>query len=170
MIRKPENMPPSDAYTSFDDFYAEALFSQIKEDLGYQDEHVAAVGYHPAVLMYHGFHCVDGYLNAYELSYMEKFRALIAPELEENQAKREYYDSWGGRMYLYNEQAPFAPTWTDVTEPITLRIDPVVMREDFDLRYLLSRAPIENVKELGLILVKEYHTDGLYDIYVYSVL
>lgn len=170
LLRIPRDMPRHDAYIPYDDFYAVELFKRIKEDIQYSDENVAAVGYHPGVLMYNGFHCVDGYLNCYELSYMETFRTLIAPELEQNENIRNDYDSWGGRMYLYNDDAFFEPTWTKYTEPITLRIDPSVMRDTFDLRYILSRAPIGNTDELGLSPVKEYHTDGLYDIYVYQVI
>lgn len=170
LIRIPRDMPRHGAYISYDDFYAAELFEQIKEDIQYSDENVAAVGYHPGVLMYNGFHCVDGYLNCYELSYMDAFRTLIAPELEQNENTRNYYDSWGGRMYLYNDDAPYEPTWTKYTNPITLRIDPAVMRDTFDLQYILSRAPIGNTDDLGLSSVGEYHTDGLYDIYVYQVI
>lgn len=170
LIRIPRDLPRSDSYISYDDFYAVDLFEQIKEDIHYSNENVVAVGYHPAVLMYNGFHCVDGYLNCYDLSYMETFRTLIAPELEANEEQRAYYDSWGGRMYLYNDDASYEPTWAKYTDPITLRIDPAVMRDTFDLQYILSRAPIGNTGELGLSPVKEYHTDGLYDIYVYQVI
>lgn len=170
LIRIPRDLPRHDAYISYDDFYAVELFKQIKEDIQYSGENAAAVGYHPGVLMYHGFHCVDGYLNCYELSYMETFRTLIAPELEQNEGKRNYYDSWGGRMYLYNDDAFYMPTWTKYTDPIILRIDPAVMRDTFDLQYILSRAPIGNTDDLGLSSVGEYHTNGLYDIYVYQVI
>ena len=169
LIREPRDLPPSDDMISYNAFYDKVLFDRIKADLDYDGENVAAVGYHPAVLMYNGFHCVDGYLNAYEYAYMQKFRTLIRPQLEYNEADRAYYDSWGGRMYLYCDGASSEPTWEKYTEPATLRVDPVVMRRDFDLRYILSRAPIGNVAELGLVPVNEYHTDGLYDIYVYQV-
>lgn len=170
LIRKPKNLPPSDAYISYDDFYAVELFEEIKQDLNYTNEHVAAVGYHPAVLMFNGFHCVDGYLNAYEISYMQSFRTLIKPELDQNNAIRSYYDGWGGRMYLYNDEAGDAPTYQKIAAPITLNINPVVARETFGLRWILSRAPIDNTNELGLLLVREYHTNGLYDIYVYELI
>lgn len=170
LIRIPRDLPRHDVYISYNDFYAVELFKRIKEDIQYSGENVAAVGYHPGVLMYNGFHCVDGYLNCYELSYMKIFRTLIAPELEQNEDERDDYDYWGGRMYLYNDDASTTPTWTKYTEPITLRIDPAVMRDTFDLRYILSRAPIGNTDELGLSSVCEYHTDGLYDIYVYQVI
>lgn len=167
MIYKPQQI--QSGYISYNDFYSTELFEKIKQDINYTNEHVVAVGYHPAVLMFNGFHCIDGYLNAYELSYMEKFRTLIAPELDQNENKRKYYDWWGGRMYLFNEAAPYLPTWKRVVKPIELNIDPVVMRETFDLRYIISRAPIENIEELGLFLVKEYLTEGLYDMYVYKI-
>jgi hypothetical protein len=86
------------------------LFEEIKKDITYSNERVVAFGYHPSVLMYNGFNCIDEYNNAYPLSYMKKFRTLIAPELENNQKDREYYDSWGSRMYLYNSELNSEPT------------------------------------------------------------
>ena len=169
LIWEPGKRPASSSLISYNEFYDRELFDRIKTELDYDGENVAAVGYHPAVLMYNGFHCVDGYLNAYEYAYMQKFRTLIQPQLEYNETDRTYYDAWGGRLYLYCDGASFEPTWEKYTEPVTLRIDPVVMRQEFDLRYILSRAPIGNMDELGLVPVNEYHTDGVYDIYVYQV-
>jgi hypothetical protein len=73
--------------------------------------------------MYNGFNCIDGYSNAYPLSYMQKFRTLIAPELEVNEQAREYYYSWRGRMYLYNSELSSQPTRDKDTSPAKLNID-----------------------------------------------
>jgi len=85
-----------DPFISYKDFFAVDLFDKIKKDIVYSDERVVAFGYEPSVLMYNGFNCIDGYNSSYPLSYMRKFRTLIAPELEINQWAREYYDIWGG--------------------------------------------------------------------------
>jgi hypothetical protein len=159
-----------DSFISYKEFYAEDLFDTIKEDIGYSDERVVAFGYHPAVLMYNGFNCIDGYNNAYPLSYMQKFRRLIAPELEINKTAREYYDSWGGRMYLYSSELSYEPTRNKATTPVKLNIDMNVFKEDFNGRYILARAEISNADELGLSLVKKYDNEqGIYTIYVYAL-
>jgi hypothetical protein len=151
------------------EFYSEDLFTTIKDDIDYTDEKVVAFGYHPAVLMYNGFNCIDGYNNAYPLSYMQKFRTLIAPELEINKEAREYYDNWGGRMYLYNSELSYEPTRNKDTLPTKLNIDMNVFWNDFDGRYILSRAEISNAGTLGLDFVNRYFDEeSIYTVYLYA--
>jgi hypothetical protein len=156
-----------DEIISYKEFFAEELFHNIKKDIAYDDEMVAAFGYHPSVLMYNGFNCIDGYNNSYPLSYMEKFRTLLEPEFETNIKDRDYYDSWGGRMYLYNSHLSFEP----IRPPprVELRINMNVFRHDFNGKYILSRAEVSNADELGLFFVKRYdNEDSIYTIYLYK--
>jgi hypothetical protein len=165
---------------SYKEFFSENLFRTIKEDINYADERVAAFGYHPSVLMYNGFNCIDGYNNSYPLDYMRQFRTLIAPEFETDTWARDYYDSWGGRMYLYSadlgadltylrDRKHYDPTRNKNVPPVDLHIDMNVFREVFDGKYILSRAEIANADELGLLFVKRYDDDeSIYTIYVYK--
>ena len=158
-----------DTFISYKEFYAENLFNIIKNDINYSDERVIALGYHPSILMYNGFNCIDGYNNAYPLDYMQRFRTLITPEFEVNQWAKEYYDSWGGRMYLFNSNLSFEPTRDKHTLPIKLNIDMDVFRNDFQGVYILSRAEISNNKELGLRFIQQYHDkDSIYTIFLYK--
>jgi hypothetical protein len=158
-----------DSFISYKEFFAEDLFEKIKKDISYSNEKVVAFGYHPSVLMYNGFNCIDGYNNAYPLSYMRQFRTLIAPELEINKEAREYYDSWGGRMYLYNSELSDGPTKNKNTSPVKLNIDMEVFKKDFEGKYILSRAEISNSDTLELELKKRYDDDeGIYTIYLYQ--
>jgi len=158
-----------DKFISYREFFAKDFFEKIKKDISYSDERVVAFGYHPSVLMYNGFNTIDGYNSVYPLSYMKQFRALIAPELEVNQLAREYYDSWGGRMYLYNSDLSFEPTRNKNTLPIKLNIDMEVFRNDFDGKYILSRAEISNSDILGLDLVNRYYDEkSIYTIFLYK--
>jgi len=157
------------SFVSYKEFFAEDLFSRIKSDISYSDEMVVAFGYHPSVLMYNGFNCIDGYNNAYPLSYMVKFRTLIAPELGINQRRREYYDGGGIRMYLYNSKLGYGPTRNKNTTPVELNIDMEVFKNDFNGKYILSRAEISNSDALGLDLVKRYYDEeSIYTIYLYQ--
>ena len=158
-----------DEFISYKEFYANDFFEGIKKEIGYTNERVVAFGFHPAVLMYNGFNCIDGYNNAYPLSYMHRFRALIAPELEINPTARDYFDSWGGRMYLYNKELDIEPTRNKNTSPVKLNIDIDVFRNDFDGKYILSRAEISNHEILGANLVNCYYNDNsIYTIYLYK--
>jgi hypothetical protein len=158
-----------DGIISYKEFFSEELFRSIKEDIAYDDEMVAAFGYHPSVLMYNGFNCIDGFNNSYPLSYMKKFRTLLEPEFETNIKDRDHYDSWGGRMYLYNTNLSTEPTRNKNTSPVELRIDMNVFKNDFNGKYILSRAEIANAGELGLFFVKRYdNEDSIYTIYLYK--
>jgi hypothetical protein len=158
-----------DSFISYKEFYSEILFDTIKKDINYSNERVVAFGYHPAVLMYNDFNCIDGYNNAYPLSYMQKFRRLIAPELEINKEAREYYDSWGGRMYLYSSELSYVPTRNKITVPAKLNIDMDVFRNDFKGKYILSRAEISNADILGLDFINRYYDEeSIYTIFLYA--
>ena len=47
----------------YEQFYAQELFREIKDDIGYSGEWSAAYGFHPAVLEYNGRATLDGYLG-----------------------------------------------------------------------------------------------------------
>jgi hypothetical protein len=156
-----------DKFISYKEFFSADLFEKIKKDISYSGEKVVAFGYHPSVLMYNGFNCIDGYNNAYPLSYMRRFRTLIAPEFVINQKAMEFYDSWGAIMYLYNSELGYQPTRNKDTSPVKLNIDMDVFKNDFEGRYILSRAEISNSDILGLDMIKRYN-DDIYAIYLYQ--
>ncbi|GHV88445.1 membrane protein [Spirochaetia bacterium] len=157
-------------FISYREFFSEELFAEIKKDIAYSDEKVVAFGYHPSVLMYNGFNCIDGYNNAYPLRYMQKFRTLIAPELETNEEARHYYDIWGGRMYLYNSELSYQPMRNKNTSPVKLNIDMDVFINEFKGTYILSRAEITNAEALGLNLVRRYYKEAsIYTIHLYKI-
>jgi len=159
-----------DQYISYREFFSKELFETIKEDISYSDERVVAFGFHPSVLMYNGFNCIDGYNNSYPLSYMQTFRALIEPELEINKTARDYYYSWGGRMYLYNAEFDYEPTRNKITTPIKLNINMDVLRNDFRGKYIISSVVISNSDALCLRLINRYdHDESIYSIYLYAV-
>jgi hypothetical protein len=157
------------SFVSYKDFYFIDLFDKIKEDISYSHEKVVSFGYHPSILWYNGFNTIDGYMNSYPLDYMRKFRTLIAPELEKNQWAREYFDSWGGRMYLYNSELGYSPIKNKQTTPVNLNIDMDVFKNIFNGVYILSRAEISNSDDLGLVLVNHYwDKNSIYTIYLYK--
>jgi len=160
-----------DSFISYKEFFAEDLFMKIKKDISYSDEMVVAFGFQPSVLMYNGFNCIDGQSSIFPLSYKRRFRALVAPELEINQKDREWYDNWGCRLYLFNSELSNEPTRNKDTSPVKLNIDMGVFKNDFNGKYILSRAEISNSNTLGLELIKRYYDDNsIYTIYLYQAL
>ena len=72
---------------SWQDFYAEDVFSQV-EDYLYETTglekgkyRVVSLGICPAAALYNGFYCLDGYSNNYPVEYKHAFRQIIEPEL-----------------------------------------------------------------------------------------
>lgn len=162
---------PESNSLNYDEFYSTQLFDQVKADIGYDGEWSAAYGFHPAVLEYNGIATLDGYLGFYPESYKTRFRKVIAPALEENEASREYFDEWGARCYLYSGHNP------TVVEAVrnyphpedTIDIDPAALR-DLGCRYVFSRIRITNAEEKDLCLVGEYTDEtSPYIIYTYEL-
>lgn len=150
------------------EFFSESLFAEIKKDINYQGERVAAYGYHPSVLIYNGFVTLDGYNSVHPMEYQIEFREVIEPALEQYPNFATYYDGWGGRMYLYGELS-YVPTRDKNVVPVPLYINTVAYK-NLGGKYILSRAPISNAEDLKLEFVKDYNReDSLYHVYLYSV-
>ncbi len=157
---------------SYEQFYAEDLFTKIKADTGYQGEWAAAYGFHPAVLEYNGIATLDGYLGFYSQDYKEAFREVIAPALERVEATRIYYDDWGARAYLYSgtDLSIVSATKTVYATDDHIYIDGEAFK-NLDGEYLFSRIKLSNAEEVGLSLVGEYIAkDESMTIYVYHTL
>lgn len=154
---------------TYKEFYSEELFEEIKKDIAYTGEWAVAFGMHPSILQYNGIATLDGYISYYPLEYKEKFRKLIAPALEVDESNREYFDSWGGRAYIFSNEVDYKPVRELGTEKANLRIDRTVFRE-MNGKYVFSRVEVANDKELGLDLVGKYQSTGSpYEIYVYAL-
>ncbi len=95
-------------YVSYREFYAEDLFSKVKTVLK-QDENlnkrVGMVGLHPAVAQYNQIPTIDGYVVLYSLAYKHQIQAVIQPELNQNKFIKNYFEQWGSRCYLFDNEA-----------------------------------------------------------------
>lgn len=155
----------------YEQFYAQDLFKEIKDKIGYQGEWSAAYGFHPAVLEYNGIATLDGYLGFYSQQYKEDFRKVIAPALERVEASRIYYDDWGARAYLYSgtDLSIVSATKTVYATDYDIYIDAQAFRA-LGGRYIFSRFKLTNAEEAGLRLVDSYTArDESSTVYVYEV-
>lgn len=155
----------------YEQFYAQDLFEEIKEKIGYQGEWSAAYGFHPAVLEYNGIATLDGYLGFYSQQYKEDFRKIIAPALERVEASRIYYDDWGARAYLYSgtDLSIVSATKTVYATDYDIYIDAQAFRA-LGGRYIFSRFKLTNAEKAGLRLVDSYTArDESSTVYVYEV-
>jgi hypothetical protein len=156
---------------NYEQFYAEELFDEIKEDIGYRGEWSVAYGMYPAVLEYNDIATLDGYLGFYSQQYKEDFRKIIAPALERVEASRIYYDDWGAKAYLYSgtDVSVVSAAKTMYNTDDTLYIDTDAFKA-LGGKYIFSRIDVSNAEELGLTLLGTYTAaDGSCTVYVYTV-
>jgi len=154
---------------SWSEFFSEALFDRVKKDMKYNGEKVAALGFHPGVLLYNDFNTIDGYISFYPYKEQVLWHELMRPEFEQDRFSMNYFDSWGGRRYIYNKELSYQPIRTKKKESVDLMIDSNMLRNVYECKYILSRAKIKNEKDLSIKLIKSYEGDYFYNLWVYSV-
>ena len=163
---------------SFSDYYAIGVLEQVEayleeaESLQKSEYKVASLGIDPAAALYHGFYCVDGYSNNYDLEYKHSFRKVIEPELERNEWLKNYYDTWGNRCYLFFSEIPGYYNiernsfWFN-----DLQLNTFALKE-LGCNYIFSAAYIVNAEENALELMREepfYTESSYYQIFIYKI-
>lgn len=172
---KKKGIVPS-SYSSVDSFFQKKIFDEIDEYIFYrtgkqkEEYRVISVGLYPSIALYNGFYCLDGYSNNYDVRYKHEFREIIAGELEKNLTLRNYYDTWGNRVYAFSSEIPsvYYPSKTTDKKIEHLDFD---FRKLFDLgcKYIFSAVPIENCERLKLL--KSFETENsYYRIFLYKMI
>ncbi len=170
---------PDYSAMSFRDYYAVGVLDQVQQYIRDnfaeepEDYRVVSLGIDPAAALYHGFYCLDGYSNNYDLAYKHRFREIIAPELAKSEYLTEQFDGWGNRCYLYSAECPgYYTVQKGGFYFQNYEIDTESLKE-LGGRYLLSAAYIDQCEDTGLELVREepFETqDSYYRIYLYRVM
>jgi hypothetical protein len=160
-----------DYMITYNEFFSPGLFNKIKADISYNNEKSAAFGYHPLILMYNGFNCIDGINNMYPLSYHNKFYTLIKPELDLNKKTMDFFLSSGSIfLYFFSSELDYRPTKNKNRQPANLNIDINVFVNEFDGKYILSCTEILNADDLGIYFIKKYtEPNSIYNIYLYTI-
>ena len=172
---------------SFSDYYAIGVMEQVEkyiEDItgaGKEDYRVVSFGIDPAAALYHGFYCLDGYSNNYDLAYKLAFRQVIASELERSEYIRQSFDDWGNRCYLFSSECPgyytiekggfYLKDFQIDTEALKILGGDDTYSDGAGI-YLFSAVYIENAESRGLTLMRElpFETeDSYYRIFLYEV-
>ncbi|MEH7273454.1 DUF6044 family protein, partial [Neobacillus vireti] len=156
------------------EFYAEELFSEIKEHIGQDPENyrVASIGIHPAVPQYNGFYTLDTYNNFYPLTYKHRFRKMIESELAKNKTIRKYFDQWGGRCYIFTAELgkKYMIKKDSKRKLKNLELNTNVFKE-MGGQFILSALPITNAEEIHLTLDKVFESkNSVWKIYLYKTM
>lgn len=159
---------------TFKEFYSEDLFTSIQDYIGEDpsDYRVVSIGLHPTIAQFNGFYTLDTYNNSFPLDYKHRFREVIAGELDKSPTLEHYFDTWGGRLYMYVAEHGKDYMYTrNKNEPIQdLAIDTDALK-DLGGDYILSAVPIENAEDIGLSLEETFEDqDSPWEIHLYSVL
>lgn len=164
---------------SLRDYYAVGVLEQVQQYIRDnfaeepEDYRVVSLGIDPAAALYHGFYCLDGYSNNYDLAYKHRFREIIAAELDKSEYLTEQFDGWGNRCYLYSAECPgYYTVQKDGFYFQNYEINAQSLKE-LGGRYLLSAAYIDHCEDTGLKLIREnpFETeDSYYRIYLYRVM
>ncbi|MGJ9457551.1 DUF6044 family protein [Oceanobacillus sp. CF4.6] len=158
---------------TFAEFYSEDLFDEVADYIGKdQSEYrVVSIGMHPTIAQYNGFYTLDTYNNSYPLEYKYAFRKVIQGELDKNPTLESYYDTWGGRLYMYVAEHGKDYMFTkDRNEPIEqLNINTQALAQ-LGGDYILSAVPIANEEELGLEYEQTFENKSSpWQIWLYSL-
>lgn len=158
---------------TFKEFYAEDLFAEVEDYIGKDQAQyrVVSIGLHPTIAQYNGFYTVDTYNNSFPLEYKHKFRKVIAPELEKSPSLEKYFDTWGGRLYMYvaelGEHYQFTKNSTRVIGQLDINTEAL---KELGGDYIFSALPIENAGELGIKFEQSFEMKDLpWKIHLYKV-
>ena len=163
---------------SFNDYYAVGVMEQVADYIyectaeNPEDYKVVSLGIDPAAALYHGFYCLDGYSNNYDLEYKHRFREILEPELEKSEYLKNNFDTWGNRLYLFSSECPGYYTIEKNGFYFTNYELNVESLKEMGGKYILSAAYIANAEEQGLNLMRQepFETqDSYYRIFLYRV-
>ncbi|MCP3031631.1 DUF6044 family protein [Halobacillus sp. A1] len=158
---------------TFSGYYSTDLFDEIKDYIGKDPSsyRVVSAAMHPTIAQYNGFYTLDTYNNTYPLEYKHQFREVIGPELEKSPSLAHYFDTWGGRAYIYSselgENYMFKKTSDRKIEELLLDTEAL---SELGGEYVLSGLPLENHEEIGLVLEEEFENESSpWRIYLYRI-
>lgn len=159
----------SEVYT-FNEYYANISFKKIKNKLKLSDkDRVGCVGIDPSIAVFNGLKTIDGYSANYSLSYKHKFRKLIEKELDKNNKTKLYFDNWGSRCYIFDDQLGTNPNIFKLNisnyKSIELHLNKTVSKQ-LNLKYIISGVKISNEDSFRLVY---YFDDKLRVYYVYEL-
>jgi hypothetical protein len=158
---------------SFKQFYATTQFKEIEQYIGRprSSYRVASIGIHPAIAQYNGFYTLDTYNNYYPLTYKNQFRKIISKELDKSPKLKNYFDTWGGRCYIFVAELgkKYEFKKDSKVKIYHLQLNTSVFKQ-MGGQYIFSAVPIMNAEKNGLKFKKAFdQKDSAWRIYLYQV-
>ena len=155
---------------TYREFYSVPLFDDIRNRID-ENYYVVGLGLHPAILQYNGLKTLDGYMQVYSLDYKKRFREIIATELQNDKALREYFDEWGNRFYVFSSK--LGKNWLikkRQSQPIDVSLN-INALTDLGARYIISSVEVNNFDLDEVKLVDKFERDDSpWQIYLYEII
>jgi len=159
---------------SFNQFFDEPLFAQIKDDMGGSESFqtkVVSVGMYPSVAEYNGFYTLDSYVLSYSLDYKHIFRKVIEGELAKSMTLQKTFDNWGSRCYVFSAELGtdflYGKSESKQIKELTINTEEL---KKLGCEYVFSAAEICNYSVLNLDFIDNYTSEKSYwKIWVYRI-
>lgn len=161
---------------TWESVYMEEVFREIDSVIGDEKQScsVVSLGMYPAVALYNGYTCADGYSNNYNLDYKHQFRNVIEEELDKDPEVKRYFDEWGNRCYLVSAQYGFNAVMAKgqdlAFEEVSFDIEAM---KALNIRYIFAAAPIANADEMSMSLIEgsPFSDDtSFYEVWLYRIM
>ena len=97
-----KSFSPTLRYTSnksFKNYYRFTDYRKIKDIV--KVDAVMSVGINPMIAAMNNIKIIDGYYGIYPKDYKIRFRKIIKKELDKDEIIKEYFDTWGNRLFLF---------------------------------------------------------------------
>jgi len=160
--------------STFNEIMSESMFHEIKDKINYEGkDYIGCVGFFPSIANYNGFKTIGAYSNAHSSVWKHRFRKIIADELSQDTELKDYYDNWGSRVYLFDNE--IGRKYTDqewIKENLSsIKCDlNLIELSKLGVKYLFSTAKIRNFKDKNLKLLYISDKKYYYRMYVYEIL
>ena len=153
---------------TFNEFYATKTFDKIKKDINapLNSYKVMSFGLQPAIAAFNNMQTIDGYNSFYDIEYKHQFRKIIAKELEQNLDRKKYFDQWGSRCYLFDNESVSFNNFEYNLKITNLELDYEVAKSS-NVKYLISTYLIKNHKSLEIF---KTYKDKLRIYYIYKLI
>lgn len=159
---------------SFRSFVSEEMFDDIKNkiNINLEKDRIGCIGFFPSVANYNGFRTIGGYSSYYPVEFKHGFREIIAEELSQNIDLEKYFDEWGSRAYLFDNEIGQAYSNQNFIqeniEYITCDLDIEKLKE-FGVKFLFSTVRINNASEKNLFEIYRDNDQHYYRMFVYEL-
>jgi Protein of unknown function (DUF6044) len=153
---------------TFNDYFAKNTFDYIKKDINkpLNSYKVMCLGIQPSVIVYNNIQTIDGYNSFYDVEYKHKFRKIIEKELELNSIHKKYFDKWGSRCYIFDNQNIDFDNFNFKLEINELQLNYEIAKK-MRVKYLISTYSIKNHQSLEIFKI---YKDKLRIYYIYKLI